>query len=375
MTPRERFISTLRFGQPDRIPLAPGGGRESTRERWYREGLPHDVEDIAAYAYREAGGTLDWPAGGEGFHVNERMIPLFEEKVIERGEHSQVVQDWKGNICEISNVFSTEHLRNASDFVTRRWIKCPVETRKDWDDMQRRYDADDETRLPADAPLLGQRLAGREHVLQLGFSGPFWQLREWLGFENLCMMFHDDPNFVKEMIEFWRAYMARLLQRLFRFIVPDVIKISEDMAFKSFPMISPEMAREFLLPVYQCWGEIILGGGCPVYEIDSDGFVHDLIPVWMEGGVNACSPMEVAAGNDLVALRKEFGHDMAYTGGIDKRAMAKGGQTLEAEIHRLESVVRDGGYIPGCDHGVPSDVSWSNFVQHVGLLARSTGWL
>jgi uroporphyrinogen decarboxylase len=266
-------------------------------------------------------------------------------------------------------------LRNAIDFVTRRWIKCPVETREDWEDMKRRYDPDDKSRFPADAKALGERLADREHIVHLGFSGPFWQLREWLGFENLCMLFHDDPEFVKEMIGFWRVYMERLLERLFRFVVPDMITISEDMAFKSFPMISPEMTREFLLPVYQCWGEIILGGGCPVYAIDSDGFVHDLISVWMKSGVNACGPMEVAAGNDLVALREKFGHDMAFMGGVDKRAMAKGGQTLEAAIHRLEPVIRDGGYIPSCDHGVPSDVSWSNYVNHVQLLARATGWL
>jgi hypothetical protein len=48
------------------------------------------------------------------------MIPEFEEKVIERKERSQIVQDWKGNICEISNEFDIRYLRNAIDFVTRR---------------------------------------------------------------------------------------------------------------------------------------------------------------------------------------------------------------------------------------------------------------
>ncbi len=375
MTPRERFIATLQFGTPDRIPLMPGGGRESTRERWYREGLPRDVDNIEEHAYREAGGTLEWPAGGEGFHVNERMNPLFEEKVIRRGEQTQVVQDWKGNICEISNAYSIEHLRNATDFVTRRWIKCPVETRADWEEMQRRYDADDETRLPVDALALGRRLADREHVLQFTFSGPFWQLREWLGFENLCMMFHDDPSFVREMIDFWMRHVARLLERMVEFVVPDIVVISEDMAFKCYPMLSPAMTREFLLPSYRRWGAILKQGGCPIFAIDSDGFVPDLIPIWLEGGATVCTPMEVAAGNDLVAIRESFGHRVAFTGGVDKRAMARGGAALENEIRRLEPVIRDGGYIPGCDHGVPSDVSWPNFVEHVRLLARATGWL
>jgi len=53
------------------------------------------------------------------------MMPQFEEKVLEVRAHSQVVQDWKGNICEIGKEFTVEYLRNAIDFVTRRWIKCP----------------------------------------------------------------------------------------------------------------------------------------------------------------------------------------------------------------------------------------------------------
>ena len=42
-------------------------------------------------------------------------------------------------------------------------------------------------------------------------------------------------------------------------------------------------------------------------EIDSDGYVGELVPLWIEAGVDACSPMEVAAGNDIVAFRKQYG--------------------------------------------------------------------
>lgn len=375
MTERERFLATLLFGKPDKIPFTPGGGRKSTREAWYSQGLPRDVADITAYAYRQAGGTQELPRGGEGFHVDERMIPQFEEKVIERRERTQIVQDWKGNICEISNEYTTEYLRNAIDFVTRRWVKCPVESRADWEDMKRRYDADAPERFPADAAERGRRLRERTWPLELHFSGPFWQLREWLGFENLCMMFHDDADFLREMLFFWQEYVARLLERAFMHVIPDGVHISEDMAYKSFSMVSPAMAREFLLPVWRRWGDIIHGAGVPIYACDSDGYIGELIPLWIEAGINACDPIEVAAGNDIVDLRRRFGRNMAYRGGIDKRAIAKGGKALDDELARIEPVVRDGGYIPGCDHGVPSDVSWPNFVRYCGLLAKMTGWM
>lgn len=377
MNQRQRFLETLLFGAPDRIPFEPGHVRESTRRRWRQEGLPADIDGggIIAYAYRQAGGKEALPKGGPGFQVHQRMMPEFEEKVLERRERTQIVQDWKGNICEISNEYDVRYLRAAMDFVTRRWLKCPVETRDDWEDMKRRYDADEPARLPAEPEKEGKRLAERDWPVTFSFSGPFWQLREWLGFENLCMLFHDAPEFVREMLEFWQEYTARLMQRAFRYVVPDMVHISEDMAYKEHAMISPGMCREFLLPVWRRWGELIRAAGCPLYAVDSDGHVGELLPIWLEAGVNACDPMEVAAGNDMVAYRRQFGRRMAYRGGVDKRAIASGGRDIEGEMKRLAPVIRSGGYIPGCDHAVPADVSWPAFVHYVGLLASATGWL
>ncbi|MFH1968696.1 MAG: uroporphyrinogen decarboxylase family protein, partial [Verrucomicrobiota bacterium] len=284
---------------------------------------------------------------------------------------------WKGNICEIGLEYTVEYLGGGekSDFVTRRWIKCPVETRADWEDMQRRYNSNDPARYPADAAALGRQLAAREHVVGFSFSGPFWQLREWLGFEQLCVLFHDNPGWIREMVAFWEEYVARLLENTFRFVKPDFVHLSEDMAYKEHAMISPAMTREFLLPTYQRWGEIIRQNQCPIYAMDSDGHVGELIPIWIEAGINVCDPMEVAAGNDILEYRRRFGKQMAFRGGVDKRLIAKGGAAIEGEIKRLTPLIHDGGYIPGCDHGVPADVSWPDFVYYTKLLARTTGWM
>jgi len=378
MTDRERRLAALSFAACDRVPLEPGFGRRSTLERWHAEGLPADLvrgDEIAAGAYRAAGGREELPRAGEGFPVDVRMIPRFEEKVLERRGRTQVVQDWKGNVCEIGAEFDAADLRNPVDFVTRRWIRCPVESRSDWLDLARRYDPADPSRLPADAAGRARRLAGREWMVSLEIPGPFWQLREWLGFERLCTLFYDDAPFLRQLLGFWSMFVALVLERTFSVFVPDEVHLSEDMAFKGFSMISPAMVREHLLPVWARWGRLVRDAGCPVYAMDSDGFVGELIPLWIEAGINVSDPVEVAAGNDLPAFRSRFGRRMAYRGGVDKRAIAKGGEAIEREIERLAPVIASGGYIPGCDHGVPADVSWPDFVRYVGLLARATGWM
>lgn len=377
MNERERFIAAMTCGQPDRIPFAPGDGRESTLKAWHEQGLPPDVTDYHAYI-RELLGIEPIPrVETVSPGIDWLMIPQFEEKVIEHRIDSGtlVVQDWKGNICEISDQFDTRYLRSGIDFVTRTWLKCPIESRADWPDMARRYDAKDPRRLPEDWPARCRKLKDRQYVSNIVISGPFWQLREWLGFEGLCMLLLDDPDFAMEMIRFHEQYIADLLTRILRDYVPDHVLISEDMAYKEKPMISPEMARRFLLPTWRRWAEICRSAGVAVYEMDSDGYIETLIPVWIEAGFIANSPVEVAAGNDLPKFSRTFGRRMAYRGGVDKRKMAKGGQYIRDEIDRLKPAIQAGGYIPGCDHGVPSDVSWPNFVDYCRLLAEATGWL
>jgi uroporphyrinogen decarboxylase len=147
------------------------------------------------------------------------------------------------------------------------------------------------------------------------------------------------------------------------------------MAYKAKSMISMDMTRAFCMPSWKAWSRQVRRAGCPIVDIDSDGYIGELIPLWIESGLNVCDPIEVAAHCDIVAFRRQFGRRMAYRGGVDKRCMAKGGDVLRDEIQRLAPVVRDGGYIPGCDHGIPADVSWENFLDTCRQLAELTGWL
>lgn len=382
MTPRQRYLATLLFEKPDRVPFDPGHGRKSTREAWYRQGLPPDVKDYHAYARKLLGIEPEPVMAQVGPGVDFRMIPQFEEKVIERKpapkgcpHGSLIVQDWKGNICEISDEYDVTYLRTAMDFVTRAWLKCPVETRQDWEEMKARYVLNAPGRFPADWDQRTSALRNRTYVSGLHISGPFWQLREWLGFEQLCMLLLDDPKFAKDMIQFWQNFVTQLLHRMFENYVPDFVCINEDMAYKEKPMIGADMSREFLLPCWRAWHAECKAAGVPVYEVDSDGHVGELLPVFIEGGFNCNSPQEVAAGNDLPAYRRLYGKKISYRGGVDKRAMAKGGTVIKAEIDRLKPTIDAGGFIPSCDHGIPSDVSWPNFLEYSRLLAQATGWL
>ena len=375
LTERERFRETLLFGKPDRVPFQPGWPRESTLRAWRQQGLPR-AADWQEYLAR----TLDIPYERTpqrlDLGVSFRMIPTFEEKVLAHRNGHTIVQDWMGAITEISDQYDYTYLRSAKDFVTRKWHRFPVESRRDWEEkIKWRYDVRHPDRFPADFEERCRAARDRDYVLELTVSGPFWQLREWSGFENLCLLLVDQPDFVHETIDFWADFVLRTLAPILERVELDNITVSEDMAFKLHSMISPAMVRRFLLPTYQKWTAAIRESGCPLVTLDSDGYIAELIPLWIEGGFNCCLPVEVAAGNDIVAYRRQFGKRMAYVGGIDKRAIAAGGAKMRAEVMRVAPpLLAEGGFIPGCDHGVPPDISWPNFVEYARLLARLTGW-
>ena len=375
MTSRERHLKTLLFEKPDKAAFSPGGPRESTLAVWREQGLPEGMNYMDAL-HQELGIQPDPQRPMPGLNVTFKMIPEFEEKVLEHKDGHYIVQDWMGAITEISDRFDYTYIRSARDFVTRKWHKFPVENRKDWEKMAWRFNPDTPGRFPDDLDARCEALKDRDGFLRIHFNAPFWQLREWVGLENLCMMFLDDPDFVQEMIVFWTDFASKTLARVLERLAPDQVGFSEDMAYKAHSMISPEMVRKFLVPSYDRWVSEAKAAGVPVIFMDSDGQIEELIPIWIESGINACGPIEVAAGNDIVEYRQRFGKQMAYVGGVDKRAMAAGGKVIQDELMRIvPPLMEDGGFVAGCDHGVPPDISWPNFIEYSRLLAKLTGWL
>ncbi|WP_319586100.1 uroporphyrinogen decarboxylase family protein [uncultured Desulfobulbus sp.] len=374
MTFRERYLESLLFGKPDRIPLMPGGPRESTLRAWHQQGLPEDADHYDTMLQ-----TLGLPPSEINIAhpgVNFAMIPTFEEKVLEHINGHYIIQDWMGNITEISDQFDYTYIRSAKDFVTRKWHKFPVETRDDFERMKERYQPDAPERFPENFAERCASIKKNDSLVFMTVTGPFWQLREWCGFEPLCMMFIEEPDFVQEMINFWRDFVLSVMQKMHRHITPDHIIINEDMAYKAHSMISPAMTRKFIIPVYKEWVAELKSAGCQCPCVDSDGYIGELIPIWIEAGMNVCTPIEVAAHNDIVAYREQFRKKMAYTGGIDKRAISKSGKALEDEIARvIPPLLKEGGFIPGCDHGIPSDISWQNYLDYCRLLAHHCGYI
>ena len=57
--------------------------------------------------------------------------------------------------------------------------------------------------------------------------------------------------------------------------------------------------------------------------------------------------------------------ELLLSGGIDKRVLATTPDEIDRYLDRvLPAMRRRGGYIPTCDHGVPEEVSFENYMHY-----------
>jgi len=141
----------------------------------------------------------------------------------------------------------------------------------------------------------------------------------------------------------------------------EYICLSEDMAMKTGPLVSPRLYKQFFLPRLTRVVEFYKTHGVRYVAVDTDGNPEALIPMLMDAGVDIIWPLERAADQDPVRLRRKYGRSLRLWGGVDKRVLAQGKAAIDAHLREFVPLIEEGGFIPTVDHTVPPDVSWENF--------------
>jgi uroporphyrinogen decarboxylase len=357
MTGRERFILCAAGEPADRGVFWEDRLWDETRTRWIREGMDEGFD--FSYDFREN-------ECHKAVAVSYGYLPPFEEKVLEE----------LGNKKRVIDQYGVEKLIMKDNPNLQHFIKYPVENRSDWEKLAPRLDADAPGRFAKDwiEKAQGANAANRA-PLSLGgghLCGFFSFLRETMG-DNWYYLIYDEPDMVREMLDFQEQRICRMIRKVTAEVQIDRLFIWEDMCFKTGPLIGPEMFRELIFPHYAAVTAVARECSIPVIDVDSDGLIDALLPLWIEAGVTMLHPFEVQAGMDVNRVRKFFGYNFAMRGGVDKRALAKEKKDIDAEIERIRPAYEGGRYIPCVDHSVPPDVSFYNYQYYIEKLKAMLG--
>ena len=343
MTQREAFHSLMAFGRPAQLCQFEWGYWPETVARWRQEGLAEGVEPW------EDCGIIHYCRPP----IERGIFPPFPEEVLEDGETSRVVRTADGIICRESKL----GLRLP------QFIKHPVARREDFEQLKERLDPDQPGRYPADWEQWVAEARTSPDLVCIGRreNGFFGWLRELMGLEGLLYGYVDQPELVHEICRYHVTFLQRLYGRALREAPLDFVFMWEDMAYKNGPLISPAFFREFMLPYYHQMVDYYRQMGARWIVVDSDGDISQLIPLFVEAGVDGLLPFEVAAGNDVLAVREAFPR-LRIIGGIDKRALARDPEAIDRELEgKLPALLRAGGYLPTLDHHVPPEVPYAHF--------------
>ena len=368
MTNRERENATLNFQKPDR-----GAVEETfypwvlTTQRYKGEGLPADLCDGARDITNDLAGNKAnqtekyFPeAWGEGVMAYEQhlgfdpvrrihfVLPFrrFEEKLLEETPDYTIKQD----------IFGRQMIHKTGstlDLVHKPTVTCA----EDWEALKAHADKELETYFTEEAMTAAYAHLKEGHdrgdySIRLNIEGFFWVPRELLGDEEHMYAFYDEPELLHDIAEYiYKVYSTKLMY-VVKMLQPDVIYFMEDLSGKNGPLLSGEFFDEFVGAYYKRLIPMFREAGVQNIIVDTDGDFNKIIPNFIAAGVDGFLPMDVNAGMDIVAVRKQF-PELKFIGGFNKLLIQEGKEAIDAEFARILPVVRGGGYIVGNDHQVP----------------------
>lgn len=358
MTPRERFLATMTYQSPDRIPLFDFNFWNETIPEWRTQGLAACWDRSNLHRYLGLDASL---GGGDNADVTFQpnicvtLLPRFEREVVEDLENEQIVRQQDGVLVRVH-----KHHVSIPPHVGHTLVD-----RASWEQHYLpRLDPGDPNRLPDDLELrVADYMAGpRDRIACLYAGSLFGWLRDWMGMENIALVPYDDPAWFEAMVRQVADVIVATLEKVFDAgLRVDWCQMWEDMCFNSGPLLSPEFFVQYIVPQYRRITELCRAHGCQVVSVDCDGKIDALVPHWLDAGVNCMFPVEIGDWADPVRFRKQFGRELLMMGGFDKHILARSPQAIDAEIQRLTPLVEEGGFIPFCDHRVPPDVPLENY--------------
>lgn len=373
MTSRERVLTAINHEQPDRVPLVIGvSNATGIKMKPYRE-IKELIGVQAPDNY-----IYDWPELGTAdvdedtmrrLHSDVRgVLDLEPEKTRQRNRqrapHTDCIDSWGSGQTEINPGYWFPGVHPLPEARTVE----ELETYQGWPDMS------DPTRI-AHVRENARRLADENEYAILATPWllfPFERAYAMQGMETFLLNMARDPDFARALMEkiavYCKQLMARFLEELGDNV--DIIKIGDDLGTQDSLIMSPKMYRETLKPIHAEFIDFIKARTKAKIFFHSCGDVAPLIEDFVEIGVDILNPIQTSGRlmSDLPSLKKRFGNNIVFCGGIDAHRVLPFGSVEEVreEVRRVMQILGPGGgCMIGAVHTVMDDVPPENVLAMV----------
>lgn len=324
-----RLLTALRGGQPDRVPLLE---------------LIVDPEIKAAFIGRSITNLADevefWYTAGYD------CIPIYPE----------APTIWFYDQSRTDTIIEDSSTASGS----RRWASEGVGIIQDWRDLEQHP-------LPALGQLDFSYFQEAAHTLPSGmgligaWGDIFTYAWEGMGFMAFASALRRKPDLVAHIFQRLGQLAVEISEALLSYETVKALWYSDDLAYRTGLLVSPEIYRQHLFPWLKKIGDLCHRAGRP-YIFHSDGVLWDVMNDLVACGFDALQPIEPNA-MDIREVKRRYGESLCLIGNIDVDVLSR--STPEIVRHQVRTLLHDiapgGGYCLGSGNTVPSYVRLENY--------------
>lgn len=378
MTPRERVLAAVNHEQPDRVPLIIGvSNATGIRMKPYR-GIKQlagiRAPDEYLYEWPELGTAAIDEQTLQRLHGDVRGVLDLEPEQLrrlnaERHPSADFVNSWG---CAQSEITPGEWVPSLHPLVH-------AQTTEDLDAYAGWPDMDDPSRVALVAEQAKRLAADNRYAIMATpwLLFPFERALAMQGMETFLLNMAMRPDFARELLDRTADHCKRLMGHFLSALGEnvDIIKIGDDLGMQNNLLISPKMYRHILKPVHADYIQFIKERTHAKVFFHSDGDVAPLIDDFIEIGIDILNPIQTSAGSmsDLPMLKKRYGRNIVFCGGIDTHRLLPRGSTAEIrdEVRRVLQILGEGGgYMAAAVHTVMDDVPPENVLAMVDAVRQ-----
>jgi uroporphyrinogen decarboxylase len=342
MKPRERFLTALTGGTPDRVPIG---------DYMFSNNLSQKV-------------------------LNHRQVLYEADKQVELATKLGLDCMWMGinGFCGLEEEVHAEGTKYQDEwgvsYIKNGWpimaqTDTPIKTRADWV----KYKMPSAT-APHRFNMLraGIKANSGDLAIKAGVLGPFTMMYWYLmDIETLAFTIHDDPDLVREMCDAFVKYTLETVRGALDLGGVSVVEISDDWGGTKSLLMSPKNLREFFIPPFRAMVQGMRQMGLPVV-MHNDGKIWDVLDDLVDTGINGVHPVERAAGGDLAWVKERYKGRICPVGNVDNKYVMSTGTPadVENEVKECMRIAKPGGgYILSTDHSIHDGMPYENIMAYL----------
>jgi len=359
LTPRERFNRQMNFQPVDRsfnMEFGYWGENYTLWDIFAKNGITNEDEANEFFAFdpiATVSGSI-W------------MEPEFPYKELEKRGNKIIIQNEDGLRAEIA---SDNHS------TIPHFTESPIKTPDDWYRIKKeRFQPNHPNRKMDVEEIIQEHPPGRDYPLGIDCGSMIGKIRDLLTFEGICYAWADYPEMLEDMVETCCLLVENTLEQVLGKVDFDYASGWEDICYNYGPILPPSFFEEVVAPRYKRISKKLHDNGITLWYTDCDGDVRQILPIFMESGINCLFPYEVNSCTHPGELLDQY-PNLRIMGGVDKMQMIAGKETTKAYLESLVPYVKRGGFIPFCDHRCPPDVTPENYLYYLDLKEQLFGQL